>query len=122
MDAVREIACSVILGPLWGVDMTLPHLDFIGATDASGEFGLGGCTASVPRSVLSKFAKAAERDGDRRREAARAVPGQRPHHGLELVPRELRGARRREHGVDGGARRRLDGGDEARAACVDIDR
>ena len=44
--------------------MRLPHLDFIGATDASGEFGLGGCTARVPHSTLSRLAKSAERDGE----------------------------------------------------------
>ena len=63
-DALREIACSVILGPMWGVDMRLRHLDFIAATDASGEFGLGGCTALVSCSTLSRLAKAAERDGE----------------------------------------------------------
>ena len=63
-DALREIACSVIFGPMWGVYMRLPHLDFIGATDASGEFGLGGCTARVPLASLATMAKAAECDGE----------------------------------------------------------
>ena len=54
----------MILGPLWGVDMRLPHLDFVGATDASGEFGLGGCTAPMSRRAISQLSKAARRDGE----------------------------------------------------------
>ena len=42
-----ELLASFILGPFWGVDMRVPHLDFIGATDAFDEFGMGGCVAGA---------------------------------------------------------------------------
>ena len=51
------------LGPVWGVDMNLGHLPFVAATDASSEFGLGGCTAPRSLASMSTLASLAERDG-----------------------------------------------------------
>ena len=62
-DVLREMACSIALAVMWGVDMGLPHLPFLAATDASSEFGLGGCTASFDPQTLSSLAAFAERDG-----------------------------------------------------------
>ena len=62
-DALRELASSVALAPFWGVDMKLPHLGFVGATDASSEFGIGGCTAGIGEVEVSKLARFAERAG-----------------------------------------------------------
>ena len=53
---------GILWALFWGVDMTLEHLDFLGATDASDEYGLGGCIASVSRSEIKRFACIAERD------------------------------------------------------------
>ena len=38
-DACQELLTSICLSAFWGVDMTLPFLPFIAATDASDEFG-----------------------------------------------------------------------------------
>ena len=54
---------GILWGPFWGIDMTLEHLDFLGATDASDEYGLGGCTASASKSDIQRFARIAEREG-----------------------------------------------------------
>ena len=55
--------CGAVLAPFWGVDMRLPHLNFFVATDASSEYGLGGCTAHMSPDEASELLKAAERDG-----------------------------------------------------------
>ena len=62
-DVLREIALGILLAPFWGVDMTLPRLPFAGATDASSENGIGGCTAVLPHAAISELGRAAERDG-----------------------------------------------------------
>ena len=62
-DALREVLCGVLLAPLWGVDMALPHLPFVAATDASSDYGLGGCTAPFGPKDMSHFAALSERDG-----------------------------------------------------------
>ena len=62
-DVLRELACSLALGSKWGVDMSVGHLPFIAATDASSEYGLGGCTAPRTLSSMSSLASLAERDG-----------------------------------------------------------
>ena len=62
-DALRELACGIVLAPFWGVNMRLPHLPFIGATDASSDFGIGGCTADIGISAVSELARFAEREG-----------------------------------------------------------
>ena len=62
-DVLRELACSMALGSMWGVDMSVGHLPFIAATDASSEYGLGGCTAPRTLSSMSSLASLAERDG-----------------------------------------------------------
>ena len=62
-EALRELACALILGPFWGVDMALPHLPFVAATDASSEFGIGGCVASMDCNAVSDVARFAERNG-----------------------------------------------------------
>ena len=43
--------------------MNLNHLPFIAATDASSEYGLGGCTAQRTLASMSSLAALAERDG-----------------------------------------------------------
>ena len=62
-DVLRELACSITLGSMWGVDMGISHLPFIAATDASSEYGLGGCTAPRTLASMSALASLAERDG-----------------------------------------------------------
>ena len=62
-DVLRELASSIALGVIWGVDMSLTHLPFLGATDASSEYGLGGCTVPRPVASMSRLAAQAERDG-----------------------------------------------------------
>ena len=62
-DVLRELACSIALGSMWGVDMRIGHLPFIAATDASSEYGLGGCTAPRTLTSMAALASLAERDG-----------------------------------------------------------
>ena len=62
-DALCELSTGVVLAPFWGVDMRLPHLMLLGATDASSEIGLGGCMSPVDAATITNLAKAAERDG-----------------------------------------------------------
>ena len=62
-DCLREILASAVLMTFCFVDMKLEHLDFAGATDASSEFGLGGCIAKAAKSTLSGLLAASERDG-----------------------------------------------------------
>ena len=63
-DLLREVLCGVLLGPFWGIDMALPHVPFVAVTDASSDFGIGGCTASLPPDAISELARVAERDGE----------------------------------------------------------
>ena len=63
VDCIRELLASITLSPFWGVDMRLSHLDFVAATDASSEFGIGGCIAKASPTILSNLLMAAERDG-----------------------------------------------------------
>ena len=59
-----EVLCGVVLVLYTGVDMRAPHLNFIGATDASSEFGLGGCIARLDHAQLRSIGRLAERDGE----------------------------------------------------------
>ena len=64
MDCIREIlASAVVLAPFWVVDMRLGHLDLVAATDASGDYGIGGCVAPASRELLSSLVRVCERDG-----------------------------------------------------------
>ena len=62
-DCLRDVLSSAVLSIFCMVDMNLQHLDFVAATDASSEFGIGGCIAKASKSVLSGLLTAAERDG-----------------------------------------------------------
>ena len=37
-DVRAELLAAAVLGVFWGVDMRVPHLEFVGATYASDEF------------------------------------------------------------------------------------
>ena len=54
---------SIMFSAFWGIDISLPHLPFIGATDASDEFGIGGCTTPASDVYVRDLARMAERDG-----------------------------------------------------------
>ena len=59
-----ELLAAAVLGVFWGVDMRVPHLEFVRATNASDEFGMGGCIARVPRETCVELAGVSERDGE----------------------------------------------------------
>ena len=50
-------------GIMWGIDMSLPHLPFLGATDASSEYGPRCCTTKQSMESMRLLASLAERDG-----------------------------------------------------------
>ena len=54
----------MLLAPFWGIDLRLPHLPFVGATDASGEFGIGAAISQVSAVEVAALARIAERDGE----------------------------------------------------------
>ena len=58
----EELLTSILFSTFWGIDMSLPHLPFIDATDASDEFGIGGCTTPASDYYVRFLARMAERD------------------------------------------------------------
>ncbi len=42
MPVLEELLLDAVLGAFGGIDMRKPYLPFVGATDASTSFGLGG--------------------------------------------------------------------------------
>ena len=60
---LAELVTSVLLSAFWGIDMTLPYLPFVAATDASDEFGIGACVSDTAIDLVKDIARRAERDG-----------------------------------------------------------
>jgi hypothetical protein len=90
-DVLIELVCGVGLAPYWAFDMTVPHLPFLGATDASIEFGYGACVARMGVNKLREIARLDSKVGDHVELGANMDVGSftprlgRPHHlGLSL--------------------------------------
>jgi hypothetical protein len=64
LNVVVEMLCGVVLAPYWALDMAVPHLPFIGATDASTEFGFGACIAPMGLEQIRSVARLDAKIGD----------------------------------------------------------
>ena len=62
-DVCQELLTSICLSAFWGVDMALPFLPFIAATDASDEFGIGACISDSTIDYVQQLARKAETSG-----------------------------------------------------------
>ena len=63
-SVLQEMVSSIILAPFWDLDMTTPHLPFIGATDASTVFGFGASIAPMSLDEIRKIARLSTKAGD----------------------------------------------------------
>ena len=56
-SVITELICGIMLAPYWAFDMTTPHLDLVGATDAAHEFGYGAAIAPLSIEEIRKIAR-----------------------------------------------------------------
>ncbi len=56
-EIIRELLVDAVLSAFGSVDMHRPHLAFVGATDASGCFGLGAAVAKLEAPQLQRVAR-----------------------------------------------------------------
>ena len=57
ISVTTELICGIVLAPFWAFDMTAPHLDSVGATDASTDFGYGASLAPMSPSKIRRVAR-----------------------------------------------------------------
>jgi len=64
-QVISELACSVALTPWWHVPLRRPFSTTVVATDASTDFGFGGCAATLGLDEVRRLSRLCSRVGDR---------------------------------------------------------
>ena len=61
--ALFELSVGMLLGIFWRLDLRLPFLPLLSATDASTDFGFGGSVSRLPEALIRRLARVSEKQG-----------------------------------------------------------